>query len=213
MAGVQSLRENELSPDQLEIGKVYRVESYGISETGERDTRLYVSIAHYEQNDNSLMIFKVINNGDYVVPPIVAAHTPNYQRMLFIPHNTNSRNNFYWRFFRTARDIEEQSNQRASQKALRIMFGEKMDPPKDPLATMPKVSQMRLDPASIYGLTDGFLAPNPKPVKDPGKKLGGKKYKTRQTKPRRKNRTRRQHPKSRRRNSIVSGRRKLTRSI
>ena len=201
------VRENELRPDQLEIGKEYRVEYYGISATGKPNTRRYACIARYEKNKDIFMIFRITNPGDYV-------ENPNYSvGKLEILMETNSRHNFYWKFFLTARDIEERSNQRASQKALRIKFGEKMDPPKDPSATMPEVSQMRLDPASIYGLTDGFLAPNPKPVKEPGKKLGGKKYKTRQTKPRRKNRTRRRvFPKSRRRNSIASGRRRITRA-
>ena len=176
----------ELTPDQLEIGKEYRVERYGISETGIRDTYLYGCIARYEKNRGIFMIFRITNPGDYVENPMAAANYPVGQ--LEIPMSTNSRHNFYWKFFLTARDIVP----KFEQKALRDVFHDKI----------------KLDEATAWGLTNRFLATNPKPVK----KSGGRKYKTRQTKPRRKNRTRRQHPKSRRRNSIASGRRRITRA-
>jgi hypothetical protein len=67
--------------------------------------------------------------------------------------------NYYNRYFQTAQDgIVPQFEQRALQK----VFDEKIG----------------LDKASVWGLTDGWFAPS--------KKSGGRKYKTRQTRLRRK---------------------------
>jgi hypothetical protein len=77
--------------------------------------------------------------------------------------NTNSRDNYHYRFFQTAQDrIVPQFEQRA----LESVFEKKLD----------------LGKAATWGLTKDLLAPSTK-------KSGGRKYKTRQTKLRRKNRT------------------------
>jgi hypothetical protein len=87
-----------------------------------------------------------------------------------VRRDTNPKHNFYYRFFQTAQDrIVPQFEQRALQK----------------------VFEQRLDKESAYGLTKNLLGPS--------KKSGGRKYKTRQTKIRRKNRTKKNRRRTHRR--------------
>ena len=90
----------------------------------------------------------------------------------FIPFGTNQTQNYYWRFFQTAQDrIVSQFEQRALESA----FEKNLD----------------LGKAATWGLTRDLLGPS--------KKSGGRKYKTRGTKLRRKNRTRNNRRRTRRR--------------
>jgi len=157
MAAFGQIREGELRTDQLEIGKVYRMEQYVRSNPG----------AQHQLMDQSLVRFKKRwGGGDIFMEfTIVARGTSAFTlgQNVDIKSNTNPRDNYYYRFFQTAQDrIVPQFEQRA----LESVFEKKLD----------------LGKAATWGLTDGWFAPS--------KKSGGRKYKTRQTKLRRKNRTR-----------------------
>ncbi len=157
MDAVGQMREGELRPDQLEIGKVYRIEQYGRSRHGGPHKLIDKSLGRFKQRWGSGAIF--------IEFTIVAPGTSIFRlgQNIDIRSNTNPRDNYHYRFFQTAQDrIVPQFEQRALQK----VFDEKIG----------------LDKASAWGLTDGWFAPS--------KKSGGRKYKTRQTKLRRKNRTR-----------------------
>lgn len=97
---------------------------------------------------------------------IVAPGTSTFRlgQNIDITSDTNPRDNFHYRFFETA---EDRLVTPFKQQALQEVFNKKVDP------------------ATAWGLSDGWFAPS--------KKSGGRKYKTRQTKLRRirrKNRTR-----------------------
>ena len=157
MSNAGQIREGELRTDQLEIGKVYRMEQYVRPNPG----------AQHQLMDQSLVRFnKHFGSGDIFMDfTIVAPGTGPWRsgQDILIDSDTNPRDNFYYRFFQTAQDrIVPQFEQRALQE----VFDERIG----------------LDKASAWGLTDGWFAPS--------KKSGGRKYKTRQIKLRRKNRTR-----------------------
>jgi hypothetical protein len=153
MAAFGQLREGELRPDQLEIGKVYRVESYGPGQT--------LRIA---------FLGNVHDNRFGVINLLQVAPNANMRRRHYVPSNTNPADLYHWRFFQTAQDrIVPQFEQQALQSVL----------------------EKRLDKASAYYLTKDWLGPS--------NKSGGRKYKTRQTKLRRKNRTRNNRRRTRRR--------------
>ena len=153
MAAFGQLREGELRPDQLEIGKVYRVESYGPGQT--------LRMA---------FLGNVHNNSFGVINLLQVAPNAQMERRHFVPSNTNPADLYHWRFFQTAQDrIVPQFEQRA----LESVFNKK------------------LDPATAWGLTNEWLAPNTR--------RGGRKHKTRQTKLRRKNRTRKNRRRTNRR--------------
>jgi hypothetical protein len=151
MADVGQMREGELRPDQLEIGKVYRVESYGPGQT----LRL-------------AFLGNVHNNRFGVINIVQVAPRHQMERRHFVPSNTNPADPYHWRFFQTA---EDRLVTPFKQQALQEVFNK------------------RIDPATAWGLSDGWIAPS--------KKSGGRKYKTRQTKLRRKNRTRKNRRRTR----------------
>ena len=151
MADVGQIREGELRTDQLEIGKVYRVESYGPGQT----LRL-------------AFLGNVHNNRFGVINIVQVAPRAQMERRHFVPSNTNPADLYHWRFFQTAQDRLVTP---FKQQALQEVFNK------------------RVDPATAWGLSDGWITPS--------KKSGGRKYKTRQTKLRRKNRTRKNRRRTR----------------
>ena len=156
MAALGQIREGELRTDQLEIGKVYRMEQYVRPNPG----------AQHQLMDQSLVRFnKHFGSGDtFMEFTIVAPGTDTFRSGLgiSITSDTNPTHKYYYRFFQTAQD--------------RIV-------PKFEQRALQEVFNNRVDPATAWGLTDGWFAPS--------KKSGGRKYKTRQRKiRRRKNRTR-----------------------
>ena len=167
MAAVGQIREGELRTDQLEIGKVYRMEQYVRPNPG----------AQHQLMDQSLVRFnKHFGSGDIFMDfTIVAPGTGPWRsgEDILIDSDTNPRDNYHYRFFQTAQD--------------RIV-------PKFEQRALQEVFNNRVDPATAWGLTDGWFAPS--------KKSGGRKYKTRQTKLRRirrKNRTRKNRRRTNRR--------------
>ena len=172
MAVVGQIREGELRTDQLEIGKVYRMEQYVKDNPYVRHNPR----AQHELMDQSLVRFKKLwGHGDFMEFTIVAPGTSTFMsgQDITIKFDTNPTHNFYYRFFQTAQDrIVPQFEQQALQE----------------------VFSKRVDPATAWGLSDGWFAPS--------KKSGGRKYKTKQTKLRRirrKNRTRKNRRRTRRR--------------
>ena len=158
MAVVGQMREGELRPDQLEIGKVYRIEQYGRSRHAGPHKLIDTSLGRFKKRWGGGVIF--------IEFTIVAPGTSIFRlgQNIDIMLNTNPRDNYHYRFFQTAQDrIVPQFEQRA----LESVFEKKLD----------------LGKAATWGLTKDLLAPS-------SKKSGGRKYKTRQTKLRRKNRTR-----------------------
>jgi len=156
MATFGQIREGELRTDQLEIGKVYRMEQYVRPNPGAQHQLMDQSLVRFKKRWGHADIFMEFT--------IVAPGTDTFRsgQNIPIPFDTNPTHNYYYRFFQTAEDrIVPQFEQRALQK----VFDEKIG----------------LDKASAWGLTDGWFAPS--------KKTGGRKYKTRQTKLRRKNKT------------------------
>ena len=158
MAAVEQIREGELRTDQLKKGKVYRMEQYVRPNPG----------AQHQLMDQSLVRFnKHFGSGDtFMEFTIVAPGTDTFRSGLgiSITSDTNPTHKYYYRFFQTAQD--------------RIV-------PKFEQRALQEVFNKRVDSATAWGLTDGWIAPS--------KKSGGRKYKTRQTKLRRirrKNRTR-----------------------
>ena len=156
MAAFGQIREGELRTDQLEIGKVYRMEQYRRPNPG----------VPHQLMDQSLGRFDKIWGGAIFIEFTIVAPGTSTLRLgqnIDITSTTSPRDNFHYRFFETAQDrIVPQFEQRALQQVFDKRIG--------------------LDKATAWGLTDGWFAPS--------KKSGGRKYKTRQTKLRRKNRTR-----------------------
>ena len=154
------LREGELRPDQLEIGKVYRVEAYGRLRHGAPHKLINTSLARFkerwrEEYDTSFMKFKIVAPG---TGPWRSGQD------ILIDSDTNPRDNYHYRFFQTA---EDRLVAPLRQQALQKLF-----------------SKM-VDPATAYGLSDGLFAPS---KKSGGRKYKTKQTKIRRI--RRKNRTR-----------------------
>ena len=170
MSAVGQMREGEIRPDQLEIGKVYRIEQYGRSRHAGPHKLIDTSLGRFkkrwgEEFDTSFMTFTIVAPG---TGPLRSGQD------IIIDSDTNPRDNYHYRFFQTAQDrIIPQFEQRA----LESVFEKKLD----------------LGKAATWGLTKDFLAPSTK------KSGGGRKYKTRQTKLRRKNRTRKNSRRTNRR--------------
>jgi hypothetical protein len=150
---VGQMREGELKSDQLEIGKVYRVEQYGRPNNYTPHKLLDKSLARFEgRHTFHYMKFTIVaplSRRGQVIDALMIANSPAH--------------NYYNRYFQTAQDGIVP---RFEQRALQSVFEKKLD----------------LGKAATWGLTDGWFAPS--------KKSGGRKYKTRQAKLRRKNRTR-----------------------
>jgi len=153
------MREGELRPDQLEIGKVYRIEQYGRSRHAGPHKLIDTSLGRFKKRWGG--------GGIFIEFSIVAPGTSTLRlgQNIDITSTTNPRDNHHYRFFETA---EDRIVPRFEQRALESVFEKKLD----------------LGKAATWGLTKDFLAPSTK------KSGGGRKYKTRQTKLRRKNRTR-----------------------
>jgi hypothetical protein len=165
MAVVGQIREGELRTDQLEIGKVYRMEQYVRPNPG----------AQHRLMDQSLVRFKKRwGYGDIFMEfTIVAPGTDTFRlgEDISITSDTNPTHNYYYRFFQTA---EDRLVTPFKQQALQEVFNK------------------RVDPATAWGLSDGWFVPSTK-------KSGGRKRKTRQTKMRRIGRKNRRTRKNRRR--------------
>ena len=163
MAEVGQTREGELRTDQLEIGKVYRMEQYVRPNPG----------AQHQLMDQSLVRFnKHFGSGDIFMDfTIVAPGTGPWRsgEDILIDSDTNPRDNYHYRFFQST---EDRLVAPLRQQALQKVFDEKIG----------------LDKATAWGLTNEWFAPS--------KKSGGRKYKTRQTKLRRKNKSRKNRRRS-----------------
>jgi len=180
-SGQQIPEAGELRLDQLEIGKVYRVAYFG--------RRLLYNgkpVVPGEPHQLIDQFLGVFNGGD-VLPEnvrftIVARGTlpnENIGDTVAFPNDPNPTNNFYYRFFQTAQDRIVKPFEQETLKQVLANIQRKGADPLYPNATH------GIDPAAAHRLSDGWFAPNVKPPK----KSGGRKYKTRQTKLRRKNRT------------------------
>jgi hypothetical protein len=123
----------ELRPDQLEIGKVYRIVEYGRPSSKVPHKVLGQSLARFEgRHTFHYMKFTIVaprSRKGEVIDALMIANSPAH--------------NHYNRYFQTAQDrIVPQFEQRALQK----VFDEKIG----------------LDKASVWGLTDGWFAPSKK---------------------------------------------------
>ena len=134
MAAFEQTREGELRPDQLEIGKVYRMEQYG---------RPIPDVPHRLIDESLGRFNKIWGGGIFMEFTIVAPGTSDMWqgRKIDIKFNTSPMDNYYWRFFQTAQDrIVPQFEQRA----LESVFDKNLD----------------LGKAATWGLTKDLLAPS-----------------------------------------------------
>ena len=133
MATIEQMREGELKPDQLEIGKIYRIEKYIRPGFGKEPNQIERSLGILNKSDDIFMDFTI-------VPPGTSTSKEMNIRILTF---TQPGHLWYYKFFQTAQDrIVPQFEQRALQK----VFDEKIG----------------LDKASAWGLTDGWFAPSKK---------------------------------------------------
>jgi hypothetical protein len=133
MAAVGQMREDELRPDQLEIGKIYRIEKYIRPGFGKEPNQIERSLGILNKSDDIFMDFTI-------VPPGTSTSKEMNIRILTF---TQPGHLWYYKFFQTAQDrIVPQFEQRALQK----VFGERMG----------------LDKATAWGLSDGLFAPSKK---------------------------------------------------
>ena len=161
MAAFGQIREGELRPDQLEIGKVYRMEQYRRPNPGVPHQLMDQSLGRFD---------KIWGGAMFMEFTIVAPGTSDFLRgrKIDILVDTNPTHNYYWRFFQTAQDrIVPQFEQRA----LESVFEKKLD----------------LGKAATWGLTKDFLAPS---KKSGGKKHKTRQTKLRSKNRTRKNRRR-----------------------
>ena len=162
MAAAGQIREGEITPDQLEIGKVYRIEQYGRSRHAGPHKLIDKSLGRFKKRWGGAGIF--------IEFTIVAPGTSTLRLGLniTIPFDTNPTHNYYYRFFQTAQDrIVPQFEQRA----LESVFEKKLD----------------LGKAATWGLTKDFLAPS---KKSGGRKYKTRQTKLRRKNRTRKNRRR-----------------------
>ena len=165
MADEGQIPGGELRPDQLEIGKVYRIHYYENTQLEESYLARFDKISSTSLH-GAYMEFTIVAYGTHQNPSLPEDPGDSTE---FIPFNTNPRDRYYWRFFQTAQDRLVAP---LRQQALQKVFDERIG----------------LDKATGWGLTDGWFAPS--------KKSGGRKYKTRQTKLRRKNKSRKNRRRS-----------------
>jgi hypothetical protein len=130
---VGQMREGELKSDQLEIGKVYRVEQYGRPNNYTPHKLLDKSLARFEgRHAFHYMKFTIVaplSRRGQVIDALMIANSPAH--------------NYYNRYFQTAQDgIVPRFEQRALQK----VFDERIG----------------LDKATAWGLTNGWFAPSKK---------------------------------------------------
>ena len=160
MAVEGQIREGELRPDQLEIGKVYRIEQYGRSRHAGPHKLIDKSLGRFKKRWGGAGIFIEFT----IVAP--GTSTLRLGQNIDITSTTSPRDNFHYRFFETAQDrIVPQFEQRALQQVFDKRIG--------------------LDKATAWGLTDGWFAPS---KKSGGRKYKTRQTKIRRI--RRKNRTR-----------------------
>jgi hypothetical protein len=165
MAAFEQIREGEIRPDQLEIGKVYRIEQYGRSRHAGPHKLIDKSLGRFKKRWGGAGIF--------IEFTIVAPGTSALRlgQNIDITSTTSPRDNFHYRFFETAQDrIVPQFEQRALQQVFDKRIG--------------------LDKATAWGLTDGWFAPS---KKSGGRKYKTRQTKLRRKNRTRKNRTR-THP-------------------
>jgi len=160
MAAVGQIREGELRTDQLEIGKVYRIEQYGRSSYGGPHKLIDKSLGRFKQRWGGGAIFMEFT--------IVAPGTSIFRlgQNIDIMSNTNPRDNYHYRFFQTA---EDRLVAPLRQQALQEVFNK------------------RVDPVTAWGLTDGWFAPS---KKSGGRKYKTRQTKLRRKNRTRKNRRR-----------------------
>ncbi len=133
MAVVGQMREGELKSDQLEIGKIYRIEKYIRPGFGKEPNQIERSLGRLNKIEGISMEFTI-------VPP---GTSTSRERNISILTITAPGHLWYYKFFQTPQDrIVPQFEQRALQK----VFDEKIG----------------LDKASVWGLTDGWFAPSKK---------------------------------------------------
>ena len=114
MATIEQMREGELKSDQLEIGKVYRVEQYGRPKNDTPHKLLDKSLATFEGRDKfHYMTFTIVaplSRRGQVIDALMIANSPAH--------------NYYNRYFQTAQDgIVPRFEQRALQK----VFEQRLD--------------------------------------------------------------------------------------
>jgi hypothetical protein len=159
---VGQIREGEIRPDQLEIGKVYRIEQYGRSRHAGPHKLIDKSLGRFKKRWGGAGIFIEFT----IVAP--GTSTLRLGQNIDITSTTSPRDNFHYRFFETAQDrIVPQFEQRALQK----VFDERIG----------------LDKASAWGLSDGWFAPS---KKSGGRKYKTRQTKLRRKNRTRKNRRR-----------------------
>jgi hypothetical protein len=163
MAAFEQIREGEIRPDQLEIGKVYRIEQYGRSRHAGPHKLIDKSLGRFKKRWGGAGIFIEFT----IVAP--GTSTLRLGQNIDITSTTSPRDNFHYRFFETAQDrIVPQFEQRA----LESVFEKKLD----------------LGKAATWGLTKDFLAPSTK--KSGGRKYKTRQTKLRRKNKTRKNRGR-----------------------
>ena len=159
---VGQIREGEIRPDQLEIGKVYRIEQYGRSRHAGPHKLIDKSLGRFKKRWGGAGIFIEFT----IVAP--GTSTLRLGQNIDITSTTSPRDNFHYRFFETAQDrIVPQFEQRALQK----VFDERIG----------------LDKASAWGLSDRWFAPS---KKSGGRKYKTRQTKLRRKNRTRKNRRR-----------------------
>lgn len=133
MATIEQMREGELRPDQLEIGKIYRIEKYIRPGFGKEPNQIVRSLGRLNKIEDMSMEFTI-------VPP---GTSTSRERNISILTFTAPGHLWYYKFFQTPQDrIVPQFEQRALQK----VFDEKIG----------------LDKASVWGLTKNLLGPSKK---------------------------------------------------
>jgi hypothetical protein len=163
MADEGQISKGELTPDQLEIGKAYRIEAYGRLRHGAPHKLINTSLARFkerwrEEYDTSFMKFKIVAPG---TGPWRSGQD------ILIDSDTNPRDNYHYRFFQSTEDrLVAPLRQEALQKLLSKM----------------------VDPVTAYGLSNGWFAPS---KKSGGRKYKTRQNKLRRKNRTRKNRRRR----------------------
>ena len=162
MADEGQIPGGELRPDQLEIGKVYRIHYYENTQLEESYLARFDKISSTSLH-GAYMEFTIVAYGTHQNPSLPEDPGDSTE---FIPFNTNP-SRYYWRFFQTAQDrLVAPLRQEALQKLLSKM----------------------VDPVTAYGLSNGWFAPS---KKSGGRKYKTRKTKLRRKNRTRKNRRRR----------------------
>ena len=164
MATFGQIREGELRTDQLEIGKVYRMEQYVRPNPGAQHQVMDQCLVRLKKHWGSF-------GTRFTEFTIVAPGTSIFRlgQNIDIKSDTNPTHNYYYRFFQTA---EDRIVNPFKQRALESVFEKKLD----------------LGKAATWGLTKDLLAPSTK--KSGGRKYKTRQTKLRRKNRTRKNRRR-----------------------